>query len=81
MFTCHQYPAESCSPLAKSCRTECDQANTHDTVQVHLAWIKTPRNKGGLGHIKIPLIADVKKVCSIVHLLSPCLQTVAMSNQ
>ena len=31
-------------------------------MQVHLAWIKTPRNKGGLGHIKIPLLADVKKV-------------------
>ena len=30
--------------------------------QVHLAWIKTPRNKGGLGNIKIPIIADTTKV-------------------
>lgn len=33
-------------------------------VQVHLAWIKTPRNKGGLGHMKIPILADTKKACS-----------------
>ena len=33
-------------------------------LQVHLAWIKTPRKKGGLGQMKIPLIADVKKACS-----------------
>jgi alkyl hydroperoxide reductase subunit AhpC len=32
----------------------------HD-LQVHLAWIKTPRKKGGLGQMKIPLISDVKK--------------------
>ena len=37
------------------CQCSCD-------IQVHLAWIKTPRNKGGLGHIKIPILADVKKV-------------------
>lgn len=36
-------------------------------MQVHLAWIKTPRNKGGLGHIKIPLLADVKKVNPETH--------------
>lgn len=39
--------------------------------QVHLAWIKTPRNKGGLGHIKIPILADVKKVSLCSHLHTP----------
>ncbi len=34
-----------------------------DTEETHLAWIKTPRKKGGLGNIKIPLIADTTKVC------------------
>lgn len=24
----------------------------------HLAWINTPRNKGGLGEMKIPILAD-----------------------
>ncbi|CAG8476968.1 4414_t:CDS:2, partial [Acaulospora morrowiae] len=24
----------------------------------HLAWVNTPRNKGGLGNITIPLVAD-----------------------
>eukprot|EP00891_Asterochloris_glomerata_P003401 jgi/Astpho2/3401/Aster-04735 len=32
-----------------------------DTEETHLAWIKTPRKKGGLGNIKIPLIADTTK--------------------
>ncbi len=36
-------------------------------LQVHLAWIKTPRNKGGLGHIKIPILADVKKASPCSH--------------
>ncbi|KFD55974.1 hypothetical protein M514_03098 [Trichuris suis] len=29
-----------------------------DSEFVHLAWIKTPRNAGGLGQMKIPLLAD-----------------------
>ncbi|XP_014242365.1 peroxiredoxin-2-like isoform X2 [Cimex lectularius] len=28
----------------------------------HLAWIQTPRKKGGLGEIKYPLLADFKKI-------------------
>ncbi|BDA43678.1 Peroxiredoxin-2 [Coccomyxa sp. Obi] len=36
-------------------------AASTDTEEVHLAWIKTPRNKGGLGHMKIPIMADTKK--------------------
>nr|BAO53976.1 peroxiredoxin [Euglena gracilis] len=32
-----------------------------DSQFSHLAWINTPRNKGGLGHMEIPLIADVTK--------------------
>jgi alkyl hydroperoxide reductase subunit AhpC len=27
----------------------------------HLAWINTPRNKGGLGDLKYPLVADLTK--------------------
>eukprot|EP00668_Euglena_longa_P048020 GGOE01065066.1.p1 GENE.GGOE01065066.1~~GGOE01065066.1.p1 ORF type:complete len:211 (-),score=36.55 GGOE01065066.1:90-677(-) len=35
-----------------------------DSQFSHLAWINTPRNKGGLGHMEIPLIADVNKQIS-----------------
>jgi alkyl hydroperoxide reductase subunit AhpC len=30
----------------------------------HLAWVKTPRNKGGLGQMNIPLVADLTKEIS-----------------
>ena len=42
---------------------------------MHLAWIKTPRNKGGLGNIKIPIIADTTKVrarCPIFSVRTSC---------
>ncbi|CDW60265.1 Peroxiredoxin-2 [Trichuris trichiura] len=29
-----------------------------DSEFAHLAWIKTPRNAGGLGQMKIPILAD-----------------------
>lgn len=32
-----------------------------DTEEVHLAWIRTPRKKGGLGHMQIPIVADTTK--------------------
>ena len=32
-----------------------------DSQFSHLAWTQVPRNKGGLGEIKIPLIADLTK--------------------
>ena len=32
-----------------------------DTEESHLAWVRTPRKKGGLGHMQIPLVADVTK--------------------
>ncbi len=35
-----------------------------DSHFTHLAWIKTPRTEGGLGNIKIPLLADVSKEVS-----------------
>ncbi len=35
-----------------------------DSQFSHLAWINTPRNKGGLGELKYPLIADVDKSLS-----------------
>jgi len=35
-----------------------------DSQFTHLAWINTPRKQGGLGHLEIPLIADVTKEIS-----------------
>ncbi|CDW79681.1 tsa family protein [Stylonychia lemnae] len=35
-----------------------------DSHFTHLAWIKTPRTEGGLGHIEYPLIADISKEIS-----------------
>ena len=32
-----------------------------DSKFSHLAWLNTPRDKGGIGAIKIPLIADITK--------------------
>ncbi|KAK9830012.1 hypothetical protein WJX72_009185 [[Myrmecia] bisecta] len=36
-------------------------AASTDTEECHLAWIKTPRRKGGLGRMKIPILADTTK--------------------
>ena len=35
-----------------------------DSQFSHLAWINTPRNKGGLGHMEIPMVADLTKQIS-----------------
>lgn len=35
-----------------------------DSQFSHLAWINTPKNQGGLGDIKFPLLADVNKDAS-----------------
>lgn len=32
-----------------------------DSHYTHLAWIKTPRSKGGLGKLNFPLVADISK--------------------
>ena len=32
-----------------------------DSHFTHLAWVKTPRTEGGLGHIEYPLLADISK--------------------
>lgn len=32
-----------------------------DSAFSHLAWVKTPRNQGGLGKMSIPLLADITK--------------------
>ena len=32
-----------------------------DSHFTHLAWIKTDRNKGGLGKMNFPLVADISK--------------------
>lgn len=36
-------------------------AASTDTEETHLAWIRTPRKKGGLGYMQIPIIADTTK--------------------
>lgn len=46
-----EFEALNCQLLAASC----------DSEEVHLAWMKTPRNRGGLGHMEIPLLADTTK--------------------
>lgn len=35
-----------------------------DSQFSHLAWIQTPRNEGGVGDLKYPLVSDFKKVCA-----------------
>jgi alkyl hydroperoxide reductase subunit AhpC len=35
-----------------------------DSKFSHLAWVNTPRNKGGLGDMKIPILADITKQIS-----------------
>ena len=32
-----------------------------DSHFTHLAWAKTPRNDGGIGELKYPLLADISK--------------------
>ncbi|KAF8063083.1 PRDX1 [Scenedesmus sp. PABB004] len=39
-------------------------AASTDTEECHLAWIKTPRSRGGLGYMQIPIVADTTKVIS-----------------
>ena len=59
-----QFEQLNCQLIAASC----------DTEETHLAWIKTPRKKGGLGVMQIPIMADTTKV------LMPLLHTVPESN-
>lgn len=35
-----------------------------DSVFSHLAWQKTPRDKGGLGEVQFPIVADITKKIS-----------------
>jgi alkyl hydroperoxide reductase subunit AhpC len=35
-----------------------------DSPEVKLAWSRTPRKRGGLGHMQIPLVADLTKSIS-----------------
>mgnify|MGYP005643681209 FL=1 len=39
-----------------------------DSQFSHLAWIQTARNEGGLGDINYPLVADLKKELSLIHI-------------
>ena len=47
-----EFDALNCSVVAAST----------DTPESHLAWIRTPRKKGGLGRMQIPIVADIHKV-------------------
>ncbi len=44
-------------PLCRAIGCEVLAAST-DSHFSHLAWVNTPREKGGLGEMKIPLLAD-----------------------
>eukprot|EP00884_Botryococcus_braunii_P023610 jgi/Botrbrau1/9933/Bobra.0012s0030.1 len=47
-------------------------AASTDTEEVHLAWIRTPRKKGGLGRMQIPIVADTtKEISSLYGVLLP----------
>ena len=41
-----------------------------DSVHCHLAWIQTPRNRGGIGDISYPLISDLKREIATAYNLS-----------
>jgi len=49
---------------------EFEKRNTHllgvsiDSVYSHLAWLNTPKNKGGIEGITYPLLSDIKKTIS-----------------
>eukprot|EP01024_Parvocaulis_polyphysoides_P058378 TRINITY_DN6271_c0_g1_i1.p1 TRINITY_DN6271_c0_g1~~TRINITY_DN6271_c0_g1_i1.p1 ORF type:complete len:259 (-),score=36.34 TRINITY_DN6271_c0_g1_i1:66-842(-) len=45
------------------CNCQLIAAST-DTEETHLAWIKTPRKRGGLGFMQIPILADTTKKIS-----------------
>lgn len=38
-----------------------------DTIEVHQAWIRTPRRSGGLGHVDMPLFSDVTREVSATY--------------
>ncbi len=50
-------------PLFKDINAEVLGVST-DSHFTHLAWVKTPRNEGGLGSINYPLLADISKEIS-----------------
>jgi len=42
-----------------------------DSKFSHLAWIQTPRNEGGIGDIKYPLVSDLKReICTSYNVLN-----------
>ena len=42
-----------------------------DSKHCHLAWIQTPRNEGGIGDIKYPLVSDLKReICQAYNVLN-----------
>ena len=47
----------------KSAAPRCSACSV-DSQFSHLAWIQTPREKGGLGGLKYPLVADLTKKIS-----------------
>ena len=47
----HEFGAINAQVIAASC----------DSHFSHLAWVNTPRSEGGLGYMKIPILADFNK--------------------
>ena len=58
---------EACAPASDALRMNCDLVGCSiDSEFVHLAWTNTPRNQGGIGKLKFPLLADVNhKICQV----------------
>lgn len=55
-------------------------AASTDTPEVHLAWIKTPRARGGLGHMDIPMLVRRSLTLLELHCLAPgCRWAVAVN--
>ena len=50
----HEFEKRNCAVIGASC----------DSAEVHLAWMRTARKQGGLGHMEIPLLADVTRSVS-----------------
>ncbi|ETO29029.1 thioredoxin-dependent peroxide reductase-like protein, partial [Reticulomyxa filosa] len=59
MFGCYEKNQNNSKDI--NCEVVGASIDSHFT---HLAWIETPREKGGLGDMKIPLLADINKQIS-----------------
>lgn len=65
-FVCPTEVTAFSDRIAEFKRRNCEVLGVSvDSQFTHLAWINTPRTKGGLGGIRYPLVADLtKKICA-----------------